>query len=130
MITADLALRLRSAGVEWTPLPGDRFIIPNTDLAGEVFVISDMTIEAHETPGGPIIRFNGTTEWALDSIEAARVLWLPREDQLRSLLGERFVRLEAMSGGFAVVVIDGGRFVDIDPERAYARAVLGHPQAV
>ena len=27
---------------------------------------------------GSVIRFNGTTEWALDSIPAAEVLWLPR----------------------------------------------------
>ena len=36
---------------------------------------------------GDVIGFNGTTEWALDSIELDHVLWLPREDQLRELMG-------------------------------------------
>jgi len=52
------------------------------------------------------------------------VLWLPREDQLRDQLGEAFVGLGAVSGGFAVTLSDGSRHLDIDAERAYARAVL------
>ncbi|QLQ14972.1 MAG: pilus assembly protein CpaE [Micropruina sp.] len=124
MISRDLAERLRAAGVDWHPQPGDRFMIPAADLADDVFVISDMTIETQRVPGGFIIKFNGTTEWALDSIDAAKVIWLPREDQLRALVGPRFVRLEAIDGGFAVVLDDGRRLVDLDPERAYARAAL------
>lgn len=125
MIDIDLARRLRDAGLVWSPRSGDRFIIPNTDLEGEVFVISDMTIDAQQVPGGSmLIKFNGTTEWALDSIDADRVLWLPREDQLRELLGGEFVRLEVAGDGFAVVLAGGSRHVDIDAERAYARAVL------
>ena len=75
-------------------------------------------------PGGRIIRFNGTTEWALDSIAADSVLWLPREDQLRTLLGSAFRRLEAIGDGFAVVLDDDTRYVDLDAERAYARAAI------
>lgn len=124
MITTELASRLRAAGVVWTPANGDRFTIPDRDLEGQVFVISDMVIESHDVPGGRIIRFNGTTEWALDSIPADLVLWLPREDQLRALLGRRFVRLEALDDGLVVVLADGSRHADTDAERAYARAVL------
>ena len=51
-------------------------------------------------------------------------MWLPREDQLRELLGGRFVRLEAVGDGLAVVLNDGSRHVDTDAERAYARAAL------
>ena len=91
---------------------------------GEVFVVSDMTIEVREQLGGPLITFNGTTEWALDSIPASKVLWLPREDQLRAALGDRFSRLESLPDGFVVVLADGRRAADIDAERAYARAVL------
>ncbi len=125
MITQEQARRLREVAPPWQPTAGDRFVIPDTDL-DEVFVISDMTIEAHDVPGGRIIKFNGTTEWALDSIAADHVLWLPREDQLRGLLGSAFRRLEALDGGFAVVLDDDSRHVDLEAERAYARAAICH----
>ena len=83
-----------------------------------------MVIESHDVPGGRVIRFNGTTEWALDSIATDLVLWLPREDQLRELLAERFARLESAGDGLVVVLTDGTRHADTDAERAYARAVL------
>lgn len=124
MITAELAQALRISGVAWTPTSGDRFVIPNAEMANEQFVVADMAIEAVDVPGGNIIKFNGTTEWALDSVAAEEVLWLPREDQLRSLLGDDFARLETVVGGFVVVLVDGTRHADIDPERAYARAAL------
>ena len=124
MITRELAERLRERGADWRPASGDRFVIPDRDLDDQVFVISEMTIEAHDVPGGRVIKFNGTTEWALDSIAVENVLWLPREDQLRALCGPSFVRLESLSDGYAVVLADDSRHVDVDPERAYARAAL------
>jgi hypothetical protein len=127
VISLDLATRLQDAGVRWTPGPGDRFAVPDRDLDGEVFVVSDMVVEVHELPVGRLLGFNGTTEWALDSILQRDVVWLPRESQLRDLLGEAFVRLEATPGGFIVVVDTGAgpeRHIDIDAECAYARAVL------
>ena len=124
MITRELAERLRAAGVGWEPAAGDRFMIPDRDLDDDVFHVSEMTIEVHEVRGHRIVKFNGTTEWALDSIPAERVLWLPREDQLRGLLGARFARLVALDGGLVVVLDDGTRHVDTDAERAYARALL------
>ena len=54
-------------------------------------------------------------------------VWLPREGQLREALGARFRRLEPVGDGYAVVVERGGRderHVDVDAERAYARALL------
>lgn len=93
----------------------------------EVFVVSDMTVQVHDFPTGKVIGFNGTTEWALDSLAQGEVVWLPREDQLRELVGAEFDRLEAVPGGFAVVTADEDgerRHVDLDAERAYARAVL------
>ncbi|HSE70280.1 MAG TPA: pilus assembly protein CpaE [Nocardioidaceae bacterium] len=133
MITLDLARRLRTAGLQWTPASGDRFVVPDRDLDEEVFVISQMTIEPEQLGTGGIVRFNGTTEWALDSIAQDEVVWLPHEAQLRALLGSSFVSLEAVPDGFVVVVeYDGqrSRHLDIDAERAYARAllaVLGEP---
>jgi hypothetical protein len=127
VITLDLAKRLRAAGIPWAPAPGDRFIVPDRDMDRDVFVISDIVVEVHELPTGRMLGFNGTTEWALDSIEQQEVLWLPREDQLRDMLGSRFLRLESAVAGFVVVIDHGGfeqRHADGDAERAYARAVL------
>jgi hypothetical protein len=126
MIGLVLAQELRAAGLAWNPLPGDRFVVPDRGMDEEVFVVSNMVIEIHDAPTGQIIGFNGTTEWALDSLEQRQVVWLPRETQLRELLDQRFVRLESVTGGFAVVFdLDGEhREVDGDAESAYARALL------
>lgn len=127
MISVELAARLRDAGLEWSPEAGDRFVIPIRGLDDRVYVVSEMTIETQVLPTGSIVRFNGTTEWALDSIPQDEVIWLPHEAQLRSRLGARLVRLEAVPDGFVVVLEDRGRterHVDIDAERAYARALL------
>jgi hypothetical protein len=131
VISVDLARRvgehLASRGAPWRPASGDRFVLPGRDL-DQVFVVSEMTIEVQELSTGMLIRFNGTTEWALDSIPAAEAVWLPREDQLRTLLGDRFAALERLPGppeGFAVVLCDGRRYADTDSECAYARALLG-----
>ena len=61
--------------------------ISDRDLDDRVFVISHMVVELLQTPAGPLLAFNGTTEWALDSIEVDEVVWLPLEHQLRELLG-------------------------------------------
>ena len=124
MLRLDLASRLSSAGLTWSPEPGDRFVVPDREMDDEVFVISDFTVEVHDLPSGRIIGFNGTTEWALDSLVLDELLWLPREDQLRGLLGPAFRRLEADGDGFVVVVADGRSFRDGDVEDAYAAAVL------
>lgn len=96
MISVEMAERLALAGLRWHPAPGDRFVIPQPELGGQVFTLSEMTIEAHEYPSGTVLGFNGTTEWALDSVAQDDALWLPREDQLRDLLGGTFVSLAAV----------------------------------
>jgi hypothetical protein len=121
-----LAQLLRDAGQGWEPAPGDRFTIPGRDL-DQVFVIADMTIEVQQLPTGRLIRFNGTTEWALDSIEAEEVVWLPWEHQLRSLLGAQFTSLESLpppAQGYAVTLSDGSRHVETQADLAYLRALL------
>lgn len=93
----------------------------------EIFTVSDMVVEVHEVPGGRHFDFNGTTEWALDTIAQSDVVWLPREGQLRTLLAEAFRSMLATPGGFIVVIEGNGqeeRHIDIDAECAYARAVL------
>ena len=135
MITLETARTLREAmegaGVPWSPSAGDRFLVPDRGF-DDPFIVSEMVIEVRDLPSGRLIRFNGTTEWALDSVPAEEVLWVPWEHQLRALLGERFVAMERVPmdrelgevEGYAVVLSDGSRHVDVDPERAYTHAVL------
>jgi hypothetical protein len=108
MLDHDLARRLRDAGLRWRPRAGDRFVIETAGFDGDVFTLSDMTIEAHEYPTGTVLGFNGTTEWALDSVAADDGLWLPREDQLRELLGPVFRGLTRH--------VDTGTDIDVDSD--------------
>jgi hypothetical protein len=127
VLPLDIAIRLRDAGLSWNPGPGDRFIARDREMDDMVFVLSDMTIEVHELPDGSIIGFNGTTEWALDDLDKDEAIWLPREDQLRELIGSSFRRLERTGDGFRVVaVVDGaeGSFCGEHPEEAYGEALL------
>ncbi|MGI4894470.1 MAG: hypothetical protein ACRYF3_05080 [Janthinobacterium lividum] len=133
MISVDLALELKSAGLQWHPVSGDRFIIANRDMDDDVFTLSDMTVEIHDHPSGKIIGFNGTTEWALDSVDQPEACWLPAEHQLRELLGERFTRLERRDEGAAcihrVLLLDehgADAFEDADASNAYALALRYH----
>jgi hypothetical protein len=127
VIPLHLAARLRDAGLVWKPAPGDRFAIPDRDLDDEIFVLSNMTIEIHELSEGTIIGFNGTTEWALDDLEKDEAIWLPREDQLRELLGGTFHRLDRTADGYQVVATIGGEVTEFPaetPEEAYGYALL------
>ena len=109
MLDLDLARSLEASGLVWSPACGDRFVVRERGMDAEVFVLSDFTIEVHELPTGPVIGFNGTTEWAMDSVDLSQVLWLPREDQLRELLGSRFRRLESGPTGWTLAATVGDR---------------------
>jgi hypothetical protein len=131
VISHDLAGALRDAGLRWSPAKGDWFVVPDKGLDDLVFVISDMVIEMRRMAiGREMLAFNGSTEWALDTLAASEALWLPREDQIRAVLGEAFISLEYLPGetpGYAVSMLLGDteqRFVDVDVESAYARAAL------
>jgi hypothetical protein len=124
VISANLAIRLRDAGLAWRPAAGDHFVIPDRDLDDQTFVLSDMIVQVHELPRATVIGFNGTTEWALDDIERDEAIWLPREDQLRTLLGPEFVRLERDKGHYRVTVRGQPDAVAATAEDAYGRAVL------
>jgi len=122
-----MAQLLKDAGLTWKPGVGDRFAIPDRDLDDEVFVLSNMTIEVHNLPDGRVIGFNGTTEWALDDVEMDEAIWLPREDQLRELLGVTFRSLRRDEGGYAVdmdVLGEARTFTAATTEEAYAEALL------
>lgn len=128
MIPIDLAEALQLAGVRWTPRSGDRFAIPKPGLDDQVFTVSELTIEAREYPTGTVLAFNGTTEWALDSVAQDEVLWLPREDQLRELLGGTFRSLVRSGAEFIVTADIPGQgeleFVATEPSLGYGQALL------
>lgn len=131
MIPIELAIRLRDAGLAWTPAPGDQFALPDRGL-DEVFVLSNMTIQVYELPKGEVIGFNGTTEWALDDVAKEEAIWLPSEGQLRERLGAAFDRLARADGRYEVVTSVHGRpvtFAADTPEQAYGEALLGHLHA-
>lgn len=132
MISRELAIALRDAGLTWHPESGDRFQLDlpeavEAEVEADVFTVSDMTIEAHRYPTGTILGFNGTTEWALDSVALADAVWLPREDQLRELLRSTFRALRRLDDAFEVEVEIAGdrrRFEHPDVSEAYGRALL------
>ena len=134
LLPVALARGLREQGLRWEPTAGDRFVLADRDMDAEVFVVSDMVADVHDFPSGRVIGFNGTVEWALDSVGTEQALWLPAEDQLRRLLGGTFRRLgrsddPAVPDGWSVRVLLPG-----DPEEheevaataveAYGRALL------
>ncbi|MEG3615078.1 pilus assembly protein CpaE [Isoptericola haloaureus] len=127
MISTELATRLRDAGLIWKPADGDRFHIDAPDLLEDVFTISTLVVETHHVDTGTVLGFNGTTEWALDSVDIDDTLWLPREDQLRDLLGGTFRSLHAEDDVFTVEVeLLGERrnFDAPDAADAYGEALL------
>lgn len=132
MISTRLARELQEAGLTWAPASGDAFQIAGGEFEGDVFTVSDMTVEAHHYPTGSVLGFNGTTEWALDSVALDDALWMPREEQLRELLRGAFRSLERIpdaDGGVryrVVVEIAGERqsHESDDATEAYGEALL------
>lgn len=127
MISTGLARELRDAGLSWKPSSGDRFHIDRHELDADVFTVSELTIEAHDYPSGTVLGFNGTTEWALDSVDLDDTLWLPHEDQLRDLLRTAFRSLEATDDVYRVTIeLDGQprSFDSVSAPEAYGLALL------
>ena len=127
MISTEMALALREAGLVWHPRSGDRFQLDEPEFDADVFTVSEMTVEPRDYPTGRILAFNGTTEWALDSDATEDALWLPSESQLRELLRSTFRSLRRLSDTYEVEIAVGGSTIVFDhpePADAYALAVL------
>ena len=127
MISTELAVALRDAGLVWHPRSGDRFQLDEPEFEADIFTVSEMTIEPREYPTGKILAFNGTTEWALDSVALEDALWLPREDQLREMLRGTFRSLRRLADTHQVEMELAGErkvFEHPEPADAYALAVL------
>lgn len=127
MIARELATQLAPL-LSWQPANGDVFFVPKPEIAESLFMVSDMVVELVVAHDESRFHFNGTVEWALDSVESDGVVWLPREDQLRALLGEHFLSLDAVGGAYVVTVSGPGRAFHTEPQvdvaDAYARALL------
>ena len=127
MLSLELARALHHAGLQWTPARGDTFVMPDRGMDSDVFVLSDMTIEVEHFSPGAVIGFNGTTEWALDSIEQTEALCVPAEHHLRERLGDTFAGLAPTGDGYRVTLrVDGvtSGYEGPDPVEAYALALL------
>jgi hypothetical protein len=128
VISVELARQLHAAGLVWHPSEGDRFVLPDRGMDERVFTISHMVVEVRTAPTGQVIAFNGTTEWALDAVEQAEAVWLPREGQLRAALGTSLLSLARLEDGSYRVTCrtsDGlGEVEDTDAADAYGRALL------
>lgn len=133
MISTDLALALRASGLRWRPASGDRFQLDEPEFEADVFTVSEMTVEPREYPTGKILAFNGTTEWALDSVALEDALWLPHEHQLREMLRGTFRALRRREDTHEVEILlragNAGEperlvFEHPEPADAYALAVL------
>jgi hypothetical protein len=127
VLSVETARRLRDTGLQWHPDSGDRFVVLDRNMDSEVFMVSEMTIEVHGGGDWRVFGFNGTTEWALDSVDERDAVWLPRETQLRELLGGTFGGLSRLPDGWQVSVEVNGEpagFTHADAEEAYALALL------
>jgi hypothetical protein len=132
MIDVDLARELKRAGLAWQPAERDWFTIPDTDLAGQVFVVSQQTTTVEVLKGQPALTFHGSSEWALDYLYTTDAVWLPSETQLRQSL-ERLagasasLALERTADGYRCRGASGAITWDeaaAGAEESYARAIL------
>jgi hypothetical protein len=132
MISADLAIALKQAGLEWRPVERDLFIMPEHNLEGQVFVVSPLPALVQNFSGEWTITFHGAIEWALDYVMMAEAVWLPTETQLRELLSTAVgadapLRLDRLQGGYRLQVGVGADVLEFDApgaEDAYGRALL------
>lgn len=126
MISTALARALRDSGLTWRPSVGDAFRIDKVEADDEIYILSDMTVEAHDFGTGVVLGFNGTTEWALDSVALEDALWMPHEHQLRQFLAGSFRSLTRGAGLVIEIEVEGQTrsFESDDAADAYARAAL------
>ena len=105
MISPKLAQELKEAGLVWRMNNHDFFSIPDRNLDGRIFVLSDMMAYMDLIKGWPVVSFHGTSEWALDYILSHEVVWMPTESQLR----EELMRLLEKTGSSKVTLTQNGQ---------------------
>lgn len=134
MISQALAQQLKDAGLVWHTTLHDFFAIPDRDLDGRVFVLSDMMATMELLRGWPAVVFHGTSEWALDYLLTHEAVWLPTESQVREQLeaelaarNGRFQQLQRQADGYQCSLTLGAeslQFTAVSPSEAYGLALL------
>ena len=132
MISSELAIRLKRAGLEWRPAERDFFMMPEHNLDEQIFVVSALPALVQNFHSEMSITFHGSIEWALDYVLLSEAVWLPTETQMRMLLADAIgvdapLRLDRTAAGYRVRIAFGPDLVDFDAadaEAAYALALL------
>ena len=134
MISQALAVQLKEAGLVWHTSVHDFFAIPDRDMDGRIFVLSDMMVTMELLRGWPAMMFHGTSEWAMDYLLTHEAVWMPTESQLRENLEEelaarngRFIQLQRQDEAYACEILLGEKrmqFTAVDPSEAYGQALL------
>jgi hypothetical protein len=125
MIDVDMARLLRGAGLAWQPSERDCFAIPESQMDGQVFVVSHVPAQVEVLNGRPALTFHGSSEWALDYLFTTDAVWLPSETQLREaierLTGDDLrITLERTQGRYRCQVTSGGQGLTAEGDRAEA----------
>ena len=132
MISSELALRLKRAGLEWRPAERDFFMMPEHNLDEQIFVVSALPALVQNFHSEMSITFHGSIEWALDYVLLSEAVWLPAETQIRMLLADAIgvdapLRLDRTAAGYRLQIASGADLLDFDAadaEDAYALALL------
>jgi hypothetical protein len=133
MISLALALRLKQAGLKWTPKLNDFFAIPERGMDANIFVLSDLQANIEKLFGSEVVAFQGASEWALDYLISSEAVWMPREEQLRAALMEHFpggqprLRLDCTKAGCYLEASHNELVISVQAgqvEEAYAEALL------
>ncbi|HMQ30608.1 MAG TPA: hypothetical protein PKD53_07750 [Chloroflexaceae bacterium] len=128
MISLNLAMRLRDAGLAWRPAERDAFGLPGRGMDEQVFVVSPVPALVQRYNGHPVVAFQASAEWALDYVMLAEAVWLPEEGQLREALAEALppgeeLRLTRVDGGY-ICAAGPASFEGPDAATAYGLALL------
>ena len=132
MISSELALRLKQAGLAWRPVERDFFMMPEHNLDEQIFVVSALPALVQNFHSEMSITFHGSIEWALDYVLLSEAVWLPAETQMRALLSDAIgvdapLRLDRTAAGYRVQIASDADLLDFDAgdaENAYALALL------
>ena len=132
MISRELALRLKQAGLEWRPAERDFFMMPEHNLDEQIFVVSALPALVQNFHSEMSITFHGSIEWALDYVLLSEAVWMPAETQMRVLLADAIgvdapLRLDRTAAGYRLQIAFGPDLLDFDAadaEDTYALALL------
>jgi hypothetical protein len=134
VISLEAARQLKSAGLKWQPALLDFFAIPDRGMDERIFVISDMLATIEVMEGRQVVAFQGASEWALDNLAVAEVVWMPREEQVRELLestllesGHSETHLGGSLNGYTCTILQKGEPLSFQARQAgdaYAAALL------